>query len=232
MGWEQTSSGYAAVWATENTREALFDAMERRETYATTGPRMIVRFFGGWDFDAKDAQTRNPAAAGYSKGVPMGGDLAAAPGGQGADLPGRRAQGSDRRQPRPLPDHQGLARREGRGAREGLRRRLVRRPQAGRRRQGSRRSASTVDVAEATYANTIGASELIAVWKDPDFDPSQRAFYYGRVIEIPTPRWTAYDAKYFGVTMPKEVPMTTAGAGLHLAHLVHAADPGRHSTRY
>ena len=75
MGWEQTSSGYAAVWATENTREALFDAMERRETYATTGPRMVVRFFGGWDFEANDAQDRLPAKVGYSKGVPMGGDI-------------------------------------------------------------------------------------------------------------------------------------------------------------
>ena len=79
MGWEQTASGYAAVWATENTREALFDAMKRRETYATTGPRMIVRFFGGWDFEPNDANTRMPARVGYTKGVPMGGDLSAAP---------------------------------------------------------------------------------------------------------------------------------------------------------
>ena len=78
--WETSASGYAAVWATENTREALFDAMERRETYATTGPRMIVRFFGGWDFEPADAVTRSPAVAGYTKGVPMGGDLGPAPG--------------------------------------------------------------------------------------------------------------------------------------------------------
>ena len=82
MGWEQTASGYAAVWATENTREALFDAMKRRETYATTGPRMIVRFFGGWDFEPNDANTRMPARVGYTKGVPMGGDLSAAPNGK------------------------------------------------------------------------------------------------------------------------------------------------------
>ena len=82
MGWEQTASGYAAVWATENTREAIFDAMERKETYATTGPRMIVRFFGGWDFNEKDAQDRLPARIGYAKGVPMGGDLMAGAVGQ------------------------------------------------------------------------------------------------------------------------------------------------------
>ncbi len=82
MGWEQTASGYAAVWATENTREAIFDAMKRRETYATTGPRMIVRFFGGWDFEPGDANDRLPARVGYTKGVPMGGDLSAAPQGK------------------------------------------------------------------------------------------------------------------------------------------------------
>ena len=110
MGWEQTASGYAAVWATENTREAIFDAMKRRETYATTGPRMVVRFFGGWDFEPGDANNRLPARVGYTKGVPMGGDLSAAPHGQVAELPRRRAEGSDRREPRPHPDHQGLAR--------------------------------------------------------------------------------------------------------------------------
>ena len=81
---------------------------------------------------------------------------------------------------------------------------------------------STVDVANATWTNTIGAPELISVWTDPDFDPAERAFYYARVLEIPTPRWTAYDAKYFGVSMPPEVPMTIAGAGLHLADLVQS----------
>ena len=82
MDWEVSASGYAAVWATDNTREALFDAMERRETYATTGTRVIVRFFGGWDFEPQDAGNRLPAAVGYGKGVPMGGDLSAAPAGK------------------------------------------------------------------------------------------------------------------------------------------------------
>jgi hypothetical protein len=127
MGWETTASGYAAVWATENTREAIFDAMQRRETYATTGPRMAVRFFAGWDFGEKDAQTRNPAVIGYRKGVPMGGELvghaasvptkktgqAWQPAPRIAHVPRRGPQRPDRRQPRSHSTHQGLARRQG-----------------------------------------------------------------------------------------------------------------------
>ena len=113
MGWETTASGYAAVWAVENTREAIFDAMERRETYATTGPRMLVRLFGGYDFTDADAATRSPAVLGYTKGVPMGGDLGQRAGRQVTDVPRRRPQGSDRGQSRPLPDRQGLGRRRG-----------------------------------------------------------------------------------------------------------------------
>ena len=209
MGWEMVASGYAAVWATENTRAAIFDALERKEVYATTGPRMVVRFFGGFDFKPGDANTRSPAAIGYARGVPMGGDLTAAPAGQGAELPGRRAEGSDRRQSRPHPDRQGLAGRK----RRTCRRRSTTWP--GATPQTRKPDAdgklppvgSTVDVANATWTNTIGDPELITVWTDPDFDPALRAFYYARVLEIPTPRWTAYDAKYFGVQMPKEVPM-------------------------
>jgi Protein of unknown function (DUF3604) len=208
MGWEQTSSGYAAVWANENTREAIFDAMERRETYATTGPRMVVRFFGGWDFDPKDAQTRMPAATGYGKGVAMGGDLASAPAGKAptfliAALKDPIGANLDRYQiVKGWLDAKGEVHEKvydvawSGGRKAGADGKL---PSVG----------NTVDVANATYTNTIGAAELIAVWKDPDFDPSQRAFYYGRVIEIPTPRWTAFDAKYFGIKLPPEVPMTT-----------------------
>jgi hypothetical protein len=208
MGWEQTSSGYAAVWAKENTRESLFDAMERRETYATTGPRMVVRFFGGWDFEPKDAQSRNPGVIGYRKGVPMGGDLASAPAGKAptflvAALKDPIGANLDRYQ-----IVKGWL--DGKGQ---VQEKVYEVAWSAGRKPGADGKVppvgNTVDVPNATYTNAIGASELIAVWKDPDFDPSQRAFYYGRVIEIPTPRWTAYDAKYFGVTMPKEVPMTT-----------------------
>jgi hypothetical protein len=207
MDWEVSTSGYAAVWATENTREALFDAMERRETYATTGPRMIVRFFGGWDFEAKDTQNRLPAVIGYTKGVPMGGDLRAAPAGKaptflvaalkdpiGANLDPMQiikgwldAQGN--MQEKVYDVVWGDADKRQPGADGKL-------PSVG----------STVDVANATWTNTIGDPELITVWIDPDFDANQRAFYYARVIEIPTPRWTAYDAKRFGV---QPLPGTT-----------------------
>jgi hypothetical protein len=209
MGWEMTASGYVGVWATENTREALFDAMERKETYATTGPRMIVRFFGGWEFEAKDANTRSPALAGYTKGVPMGGDLSAAPAGKAptflvAALKDPIGANLDRIQIiKGWLDGRGEVHEEVYDVVWG---------DADKRRPGPDGKlppvGNTVDVPNATWTNTIGAPELITVWKDPDFDPALRAFYYLRVLEIPTPRWTAYDAKYFGVTMPPEVPMT------------------------
>jgi hypothetical protein len=208
MGWEQTASGYAAVWATENTREAIFDAMERRETYATTGPRMLVRFFGGWDFTDRDAASPDLARAGYARGVPMGGDLHQAPAGEaptflvgalkdpiGANLDRIQivkgwldAAGSVHEQVYDVAWSDAATRKPGRDGEL---------PPVG----------STVDAANATWANTIGDAELVAAWTDPDFDPEQRAFYYARVLEIPTPRWTAYDAKRFGVKLPRDVPM-------------------------
>jgi hypothetical protein len=208
MGWETTASGYAAVWATENTRAAIFDAMERREAYATTGPRMIVRFFGGWDFEAKDAANRMPSLAGYTKGVPMGGDLTAAPAGKAptflvAALKDPIGANLDRYQV-----VKGWL-----DAKAEAHEKVYDVAWSGGRKPGADGKlppvGSTVDVANATWTNTIGAPELIAVWKDPDFDPKQRAFYYGRVLEIPTPRWTAYDAKRFGIKMDPKVPMTT-----------------------
>ncbi|MCI0589172.1 MAG: DUF3604 domain-containing protein [Planctomycetes bacterium] len=209
MGWQQVASGYAAVWASENTREALFDAMMRKETYATTGSRMIVRFFGGFDFVAADAQGRMPAAVGYEKGVPMGGDLRAAPEGKAptflvAALKDPLGGNLDR-----IQIVKGWA--DGKGARQ---ENVVDVVWSGDRKPDPRTGklppvGNTVDVPNATWTNTIGAPELIGVWKDPEFDPALRAVYYARVIEIPTPRWTAYDAKRFGIQVPKEVPMTT-----------------------
>jgi hypothetical protein len=209
MGWETTASGYAAVWATENTREAIFDAMKRRETYATTGSRMAVRFFGGWDFETSDANNRTPARLGYTKGVPMGGDLSSAPAGKApsflvAALKDPIGANLDR-----IQVIKGWVGKDGQ-TQERVYDVAV---SGGRTIDADGRSktpvGSTVDVTNATWTNTIGAGEMITVWKDPDFDPSVRAFYYVRVIEIPTPRWTAYDAKYFGIKMPAEVRMTT-----------------------
>jgi hypothetical protein len=208
-GYSPLASGWAAVWAEENTRESIFDAMKRKETYATTGSRMIVRFFGGWDFDNKDANNRLPARVGYSKGVPMGGNLSAAPEGKKAPtflvaaLKDPIGGNLDRIQIiKGWMDSKGKAHEK-----------VYDVVWSGNRKPDAKGKlpsvGNTVDVANATWTNTIGATELITAWKDPDFDPKQRAFYYARVIEIPTPRWTAFDAKYFKVDMPKEVPMTT-----------------------
>jgi hypothetical protein len=198
MDWEVSSSGYAAVWARANTRAALWDAMQRKETYATTGPRMIVRFFGGWGFDGKDAQNRMPAQLGYTKGVPMGGDLPSAPQGKSptflvAALKDPIGANLDRYQ-----IIKGWLDKGGQ-----LHEKIYDVAWSGGRKPDPKTGkvpavGTTVDVANATWTNTIGAPELIAVWRDPDFDATQPAFYYGRVIEIPTPRWTAYDAKRFG----------------------------------
>ena len=210
MGWEMLASGYAGVWATENTREAIFDAMERKEVYATTGSRMTVRFFGGFAFEPADAQTRNPAVVGYAKGVPMGGDLHDAPSGKSptfllAALKDPIGGNLDRIQlVKGWLDNKGETHEQVYDVVWGGNRKPD--PKTGKLPP----VGNTVNVADATWTNTIGASELIAVWKDPAFDPSQRAFYYARVIEIPTPRWTAYDAKRFRIKMSPEVPMTTA----------------------
>ena len=207
MDWQVSASGYAAVWAVDNTREALWDAMQRKETYATTGSRMTVRFFGGWDFNAADVEGRNPGATGYAKGVPMGGDLKAAPQGKVptflvAALKDPISGNLDRYQiVKGWLDDKGETHEQVYDVAWG-----------GDRKPGPDGKVpsvgSTVDVENATWKNTIGAPELIAVWKDPDFDPKQEAFYYGRVIEIPTPRWTAYDAKRFSVKPLPGTPMT------------------------
>ncbi|MDH3996481.1 MAG: DUF3604 domain-containing protein, partial [Desulfobulbaceae bacterium] len=184
------------------TRQAIFDAMARREVYGTTGPRMMVRFFGGWDFTLQDLNSRQPAFQGYEKGVPMGGDLSAHKGGKaptfmvyslrdpiGANLDRIQiikgwldANGKTHEKVYDVawsdnrkPDSDGKL------------------PPVG----------NTVDIKNASWINSIGASELGAVWTDPDFDAKERAFYYARVIEIPTPRWIVYDAFRFGVEIPE-----------------------------
>jgi hypothetical protein len=207
-GWFQTASGYAAVWATENTREAIFDAMIRKEVYATTGPRITVRFFGGWEFEAKDANSRLPANAGYAKGVPMGGDLTKGPAGKAPTfLVAARKDPTSGNLDR-IQIVKGWLDADGK-----THEKVYDVVWSGDRKPGPDGKlppvGNTVDVANAVWTNTIGAPELITVWTDPDFDSKERAFYYARVIEIPTPRWTAYEAKYFKVKAPIESPMTT-----------------------
>lgn len=202
LGWQYLASGYAAVWATDNTREALFDAMMRKEVYATTGPRIELRFFAGCEFDAADATADDFAARGYAKGVPMGSDIAPCDEGaapsflvhaqmdpNGANLDRVQiikgwvdADGATQEQVYDVAwsgdravDADGKV------------------PAVG----------NTVDLSVPTWTNTIGAPELRTVWTDPDFDSAQRAFYYVRTIEIPTPRWTAYDAVRYGTDLPE-----------------------------
>jgi hypothetical protein len=204
--WQYNAAGYAAVWATENTREALWDAMQRKEVYGTSGTRMIVRFFGGYDYAVADAKSRYLAEAGYAKGVPMGGDLAKAPAGKAptflvAALKDPAGANLDRIQiVKAWVDASGKAQEK-----------IYDVAWSGNRKPGKGGKlppvGDTVDVATASWTNTIGAPELATVWKDPGFKPDQRALYYARVIEIPTPRWTAYDQLRFGVKMSKEVPM-------------------------
>ncbi|MGI9629325.1 MAG: DUF3604 domain-containing protein [Longimicrobiales bacterium] len=210
VGWEMVASGYTGVWATENTREALFDAFTRREVYSTTGPRMMVRFFGGWEFTEEDANTRLPGPVGYTKGVPMGGELNAAPAGQSPTflvgaLKDPFSGNLDR-----IQIVKGWLDASGETHERVF---DVAWSDEDSRRPGSDGKipsvGNTVDVENATWTNTIGDPELITVWEDPDFDPSQPAFYYTRVIEIPTPRWTAYEALRFDLNLPDEVPMTT-----------------------
>ncbi len=205
--WQMGASGLVAAWATENTRESLFDAMARKEVYATTGSRLIVRVFAGWDFAPDEVERPDFAAQGYGRGVPMGGDLTNGPKGKAPTFMVRALRDADGANLDRIQIIKGWSDKDGKthekvydvalsdGRDVGW---TGKTPTVG----------STVDVANATYTNSIGDALLMAHWKDPDFDPKQRAFYYVRVIEIPTPRWTAYDAKRFGIKMPKEVRMT------------------------
>lgn len=206
IGWQMSASGYAGVWAVDNTREALWDALKRKEVYATTGPRMTVRFFGGWEYSDADAEPQNLVAAGYAKGVPMGGDISAAPAGAApvfvtSALKDALGGNLDR-----IQIVKGWV-----DAAGNLQEKIYDVAWSGDRKPGADGKlpavGNTVDVANATWTNSIGESQLAAIWKDPDFDAALPAFYYARVIEIPTPRWTAYDQKRFGIKMADNVPM-------------------------
>jgi hypothetical protein len=208
-GWELGAAGWTGVWATANTRESIWDAMKRKETYASTGPRMTVRFFGGYDFSGADLGKPNWAEAAYGKGVPMGGDLAIAPAGKapsflvmaakdpmGANLD--RVQiikgwvdAKGNKQEKVYDVVWGDADKRKLNAKGKL-------PAVG----------NTVNLETATVDNSIGDPELSTVWTDPDFNAALPAFYYVRVLEIPTPRWTLFDAVKYKIKLGKEVPLT------------------------
>ncbi|MBW2394652.1 MAG: DUF3604 domain-containing protein [Deltaproteobacteria bacterium] len=207
-GWQQVSSGLAAVWAKENTREAIFDAMERKEVYGSTGSRPLVRFFGGWEYTRRDLQSRNPAFTGYDKGVPMGGDLQA-----------RKGSGGPRFMVFALRDPIGanldrIQIVKGWLDDEGeTHEKVYDVAWSGGREPGANGKlppvGDTVDPATASYTNTIGAAELGTIWEDPDFEPGLSAFYYARILEIPTPRWTTFDAFRFDIPIPEGAPVST-----------------------
>ncbi len=204
MGYGSAASGYAAVWATENTRAAIFEAMWRKEVYATTGPRMTVRFFGGWDYEKDDVFDHRYAKIGYEKGVPMGSDLTSAPKGKSPNFMVLATKDPDGANLDRIQIIKGWQDKKGQ-----LHEKVYDVALADGRKPGAKAASigSTVDVKNASYKNTIGDVQLSAVWTDPDFDSKQRAFYYVRVIEIPKPRWPAYDAKFFKIEMHKEAQM-------------------------
>ena len=205
FAWQQLASGYTAVWAKENTRASLFDAMDRKEVYATTGPRMIVRLFGGWDYTKADINSRQPAVVGYQKGVPMGGDLTEAPKGKSPTFMVYAVRDPIGANLDRVQIIKGWLDKDGK-----THEKVYDVAWSGDRKAGSNGKlpavGNTVDVKNATWTNTIGEPELATVWTDPDFDPTLKAFYYVRVLEIPTPPWYVYDAFRFGVKISTNAP--------------------------
>ena len=204
--WQTSASGLAGVWSRENTREALWDAMARKETYATTGTRIKVRVFAGWDFTESDLERSDFAENGYTGGVPMGGDLNKAPKGGIPGLLIRAARDTDSADLDRVQVIKGWLDKSGKTHERIYDVAVSDGRKIGKDGRSKTPVGNTVNVKEATYTNAIGEPYLTAFWKDPNFDPEQKAFYYVRVLEIPTPRWTTYDAKVFGVKIPKDAP--------------------------
>jgi hypothetical protein len=213
MGWEKViklnPGGIAGVWAEENTREAIFDAMRRKETFATSGPRIKVRFFGGWNYANGVLQDKEWLSKGYAGGVPMGGDLTQAPAGKAPRFIVRASKDPRSGNLDRIQIVKGWADAAGNTHDKIF---DVVWSNADQRKRGKDGKVppvrNTVNVKAATYTNSVGAPELAAVWTDPEFDPKLRAVYYARVLEIPTPRWSTFDAKALGIDPPKGVPAT------------------------
>jgi hypothetical protein len=196
--WEMSASGLTGVWAEENTRESIFAAMKRKEVYATTGPRIALRMFGGFSFNAADARDTDLAAVGYAKGVPMGSDLTQAPRGRAPSLlihAARDPLGANLDRVQVIKgwlDDNNAAQQK-----------VYDVVWSGDREPGADGKVpdvgNTVDISTALYTNDIGSAQLTTVWTDPDFNPEQLAFYYVRAIEIPTPRQSLYDAVALGI---------------------------------
>jgi hypothetical protein len=197
-----------AVWARENTRRDLFDAMKRKEVYATTGTRIRVRVFAGWDFVAEDLDTPDFVAKGYRHGVPMGGDLKKAPEGKAPAFMIRAVRDPDWANLDRIQVIKGWVDKKGEMHERICDVALSDGRVAGADGRSREPVGNTVNVETARFTNTIGAAMLSAHWIDPEFDPDVSAFYYVRVLEIPTPRWTTYDAAFYGIELPDNVPAT------------------------
>jgi Protein of unknown function (DUF3604) len=202
---QNSASGLAAVWARENTREAIWNALKRKEVFATTGTRMRVRVFAAWNFTEGDLDRSDFARHAYDTGVPMGGDLSAAPDGAAPTLLVRALRDPEGANLDRIQMVKGWIDASGETHEQ-----VYDIAWSGDRELGNHGKlpavGNTVDVENASFDNSIGTPFLQAFWPDPEFDPAQRAFYYVRVLEIPTPRWTTYDAKIFGVDLPDDVP--------------------------
>ena len=200
FGWDMGAAGLAAVWAEENTRESIFDAFQRKEVYATTGPRIQVRFFGGWNFGSRDARSKKVAEAGYSKGVPMGADLTNGPEGKAPSFLVHAAKDPVEGNLDRIQVVKGWLNAEGNAEEK-----VYDAAWSGDRKQDVDGKlpavGNTVNVETGTYTNDIGAAQLSVVWTDPDFNADQRAFYYVRVLQIPTPRHTLFDALALGISV-------------------------------
>jgi hypothetical protein len=209
-GWNMSASGLAAVWARDNTREEIFAAFQRKEVYATTGTRLQVQVFAAWDFDDQVLEATDFATQGYQRGVPMGGMLSAAT----QTAAGQRPQLMIRAQKDPnganldrIQVIKGWVDSAGQ-----QHERIFNVAWSGEREldgQGKLAGVgNTVDLSTAAYDNSIGAEQLSALWTDAEFDPAQRAFYYVRVLQIPTPRHSLYDAVALQSEVPEEGPAT------------------------
>ena len=208
MTSQEVASGLTAVWARENTRGDLFDGMRRKEVYGTTGTRIRVRVFGGWDFQADDLHAADFAAVGYGGGVPMGGELAKASGGKAPSFLIRALRDPDGANLDRVQVIKGWLDAKGETHERIYDVAVSDGREVGADGRCKQPVGNTVDVEKATWTNSIGDAAQAAHWTDPDFDQKQPAFYYVRVLEIPTPRWTTYDAAFFGIDRPDTVPPT------------------------
>ena len=205
---QESASGLTAVWARENTREEIFDAIKRKEVYATTGTRIRVRVFAGWDFEADDVSRHDFTDRGYQGGVPMGGELFAAPKGKAPRFMVRALRDPDGANLDRVQIIKGWIDEDGKSFERIYDVAVSNDRKIGKDGRAKASVGSTVDIEKATFTNTIGAAMLSGYWEDPDFDAKKSAFYYVRVIEIPTPRWTTYDAAFFDIERPDNVPAT------------------------